>query len=62
MLNRPGGHPAGHAAAQERFKLLATSRSGTMENELSEAGVAGYRFAGCRVGGTAFGSLEAVVS
>ena len=49
------------AAAQERFKLLATSRTGTMEDELNEAGAAGYRFAGVQGGETAFGGSEAVV-
>ena len=49
------------APAQERFKLLATSRTGTMEDELNKAGAAGYRFAGTQGGETAFGDREAVV-
>ena len=49
------------APAQERFKLLATSRTGTMQDELNEAGAAGYRFAGTQGGETAFGDREAVV-
>ena len=49
------------AQAQERFKLLATSRTGTMEDELNEAGAAGYRFAGTQGGETAFGGNEVVV-
>lgn len=47
--------------AQERFKLLATNRTGTMQDELNEAGAAGYRFAGTQGGETAFGDREAVV-
>lgn len=49
------------AQAQERFKLLATSRTGTMQDELNEAGAAGYRFAGTQGGETAFGGNEVVV-
>lgn len=51
-------------AAQEtdgRFVLLATSRTGTMQDELNEAGAAGYRFAATQGGETAFGGREAVV-
>ena len=54
------------AAAQqaddpEKYLLLATSRTGTMEEELNEAGVRGYRVAGAQGGETAFGGDEAVV-
>lgn len=54
------------AAAQEsdqpdKFLLLATNRTGTMEEELNEAGARGYRFAGAQGGETAFGGREAVV-
>lgn len=54
---------AAPVAAQEggKYKLLATNRTGTMENELNEAGAAGYRFAGTQGGETAFGGREAVV-
>ena len=45
----------------EKFLLLATSRTGTMEEELNEAGARGYRFAGAQGGETAFGGDEAVV-
>ena len=44
-----------------KFLLLATNRTGTMENELNEAGAQGYRFAGTQGGETAFGGREAVV-
>ena len=55
--------PVAPAAAQDlaKFKLLATSRTGTMEDELNEAGAQGYRFAGTQGGETAFGGREAVV-
>ena len=48
-------------AAQDRYLLLATSRTGTMQEELNEAGAAGYRFAATQGGETAFGGREAVV-
>ena len=47
--------------AQEKYKLLATNRTGTMEDELNAAGAAGYRFAGTQGGETAFGGREAVI-
>lgn len=53
------------AAAQEeereRFKLLATNRTGTMQEELNEAGADGYRLAGMQGGETGFGGNEVVV-
>ena len=54
------------AAAQEpddpeKYLLLATSRTGTMEEELNEAGARGYRFLATQGGETAFGGSEAVV-
>ncbi len=47
-------------ASQRRieFKLLATTRTSTMEKELKEAGAAGFEFLGVMVGGTAFGGKE----
>ena len=45
----------------EKYLLLATSRTGTMEEELNEAGARGYRVAGAQGGETAFGGDEAVV-
>ena len=52
---------AGPAWGQDRFLLLATNRTGTMQDELNEAGAAGYRFRGTQGGETAFGGSEAVV-
>ena len=49
--------------AQEPQKclLLATNGTGTMQDELDEAGAGGYRYAGTQGGETAFGGREAVV-
>ncbi len=41
-------------------KLLATSRTGTMQRELTEAGEAGYEFVGFTVASTRFGGTELV--
>ena len=55
--------PAASAMAQEpeKYLLLATNRTGTMQDELNEAGARGYRFAGTQGGETAFDGREAVV-
>ena len=45
----------------EKYLLLATSRTGTMEEELNEAAARGYRFLATQGGETAFGGSEAVV-
>ena len=45
----------------EKYLLLSTSRTGTMEEELNEAGGRGYRFLATQGGETAFGGSEAVV-
>ena len=42
------------------FKLLATSRTSTMEKELKEAGEAGYEFIGMSVGETSIAGSEVV--
>ena len=49
------------AEQPDKFLLLATNRTGTMEKELNEAGAQGYRFAGTQGGATAFGGREVVV-
>ena len=46
---------------QPKFLLLATSRTGTMEKELNEAGARGYRFSGTQGGETVYGGSEVVV-
>jgi hypothetical protein len=43
------------------YKLIATSRTGTLQKELGEAGAAGYSFVGLTVGKTAMGGNETVV-
>jgi hypothetical protein len=43
------------------YKLLATSKTSTMQKELATAGAAGYHFVGMTVGKTAFGGSELVV-
>jgi hypothetical protein len=43
------------------YKLLATSKTSTMQKELGQAGEAGYSFVGITVGKTAFGGNEVVV-
>lgn len=42
------GAPAavGQSEQPEKYLLLATTRTGTMQDELNEAGARGYRFAG----------------
>jgi hypothetical protein len=49
-------------AAPERheYKLLATSKTSTMQKELMEAGEAGFQFVGMTVAETAFGGKELV--
>ena len=62
VLLAPNLLSAGKEAEQpDKFLLLATSRTGTMEKELNEAGAQGYRFAGTQGGATAFGGREVVV-
>lgn len=43
------------------YKLLATSKTGTMQKELSEVAEAGYRYRGVTVAKTSFGGSEVVV-
>lgn len=42
------------------YRLLATSKTSTLQKELSEAGDAGYRFVGLTVASTALGGAEVV--
>ena len=46
--------------ARYDFRLLATNRTSTMENELNEAGRDGFQLVGVTVGETAFGGGEVV--
>lgn len=43
------------------YELLATSKTSTMQKELTEVGERGYEFVGVTVGQTAFGGEEVVV-
>ncbi len=47
--------------ADEQYRVLATSRTSTMEHELNEAAAEGFRFAAVMGGETAFGGSEVVV-
>ena len=49
------------SGAIAEYRLLATSKTGTMQKELSEVAEAGYRFRGVTVAKTAFGGSEVVV-
>jgi hypothetical protein len=42
------------------YKLLATSKTSTMQKELQEAGSGGFQFVGVTVGKTAFGGKEVI--
>ena len=52
---------AQQAEQPDKYLILATSSTGTMEEELNAAGGRGYRVAGAQGGQTAFGGNEAVV-
>ncbi len=55
ILERDSNHPSSH-----QYKLLATSKTSTMQKELSEAGDTGFEFVGFTVGTTRFGGAELV--
>jgi hypothetical protein len=48
------------AATKWEYRLLATSKTSTMQRELSETGAAGFEFVGFTVGSTAMGGSELV--
>ncbi len=57
ILERPAvGRPV-----PVEYKLLATSRTSTMQKELNEAGREGFQFVVMAVAETAFGGSEVVV-
>jgi uncharacterized membrane protein len=56
ILERDGEAPK----QQYEYKLLATSRTATMEKELRQAGEAGFQFLGITVAQTAIGGSEVV--
>jgi hypothetical protein len=50
-----------HVEERVDYRMLATSRTSTMQKEMQEAADAGYRFAGVMGGETSFGGSEVVV-
>jgi hypothetical protein len=53
LERKPSGKPL-------QYRLLATSKTSTMEKELAEAGTEGFRLVGMTVSKTAFGGSELV--
>lgn len=53
--------PASAQNGAREYKILATSKTSTMEKEMNAAAEAGYAFAAVMGGETAFGGSEAVV-
>jgi hypothetical protein len=53
--------PAGEEAARRRYKLLATSKTSTMQKEMQEAGSEGFEYKGQSVFESAFGGKEVAV-
>jgi hypothetical protein len=47
-------------AHRSRYKLLATTKTSTLEKEMAQAGLAGYEILGITVAKTAFGGKELV--
>ena len=47
-------------AAHKKYKLLATSKTSTMQKELQQAGDDGFKLMGVLVGKTAFGGKEVI--
>ena len=56
ILERDGGAGTAHS----RYRLLATTKTSTMEKELQQVGAAGYTIVGLTVAKTAFGGKELV--
>ena len=54
--------PANAADGPLDYRILATSRTSTMEKELNEAALSGYRFSKVMGGKTAIGGQEVVIS
>ena len=48
------------ASGRIEYKLLATTRTSTMQKELREVGEQGFQFLGVMVGQTAFGGKETI--
>jgi hypothetical protein len=54
--------PASAADVQMDYRILATSRTSTMEKELNEAALSGYRFSKVMGGKTATGGQEVAIA
>jgi len=57
ILEKDRDHPP---KERWQYRLLATSKTSTMQSELSEAGAQGFEFVGITVGSTAMGGTELV--
>jgi hypothetical protein len=55
------GQSASEAAGRYDYKLLATSKTSTMQKEMDRAAAKGFRFGGVMGGSTAFGGSECVI-
>lgn len=55
------GRVAGASAGEYEYKLLATSKTSTMQKEMQEAGDAGFEYRGQTVFDSTFGGREVVV-
>ena len=60
VVDNHGPHARGRAAHIE-YRLLATSKTSTMQKEMQEAGDAGFEYRGQTVFSSAFGGEEVVV-
>jgi hypothetical protein len=64
LVAAPIGADQSNTANERRgteYRVLATSRTSTMEKELNDAAAMGFRFAGVMGGDTAFGGQEVVI-
>jgi hypothetical protein len=55
------GSAAAAAPDPTDYRVLATSKTSTMQKEMNEAGAAGFRFGGVMGGETSFGGTEVLV-
>ncbi|MEO6392996.1 MAG: hypothetical protein ABIP75_14200 [Pyrinomonadaceae bacterium] len=61
LAQRDGRSAIPNASPEFEYKLLATSRTTTMEREMNQAAAAGYQFEDVISGSTFFGGAEALV-
>jgi hypothetical protein len=60
LLFVTAGAASAQTASKVDYRVLATSKTSTLEKEMNEAAQAGFRFAGAMGGETAIGGKEAV--